>query len=52
MGSFEWLRLCAEGQTDGCVPPVQAAYLADKFIVGAVVLAIAARRSRDLRPRP
>ncbi len=47
MGSFEWLRLCAEGQTDGCVPPVQAAYLAI-LIVGAVVLAIAARRSRDL----
>lgn len=47
MGSFDWIRLCAEGQTDGCIPPVQAAYLA-VLVVGAVVLAIAARRSRDL----
>lgn len=47
MGSFDWIRICAEGQTEGCVPPVQAAYLAI-LVVGAVVLAIAARRSRDL----
>jgi len=47
VGSLDWIRLCAEGQTEGCVPPVQAAYLA-VLIVGVVVLAIAARRSRDL----
>lgn len=47
MGSFDWVRICAEGQAEGCVPPVQAAYLAI-LVVGAVLLAIAARRSRDL----
>lgn len=47
MGSFDWIRICAEGQTEGCVPPVQAAYLAI-LVVGVVLLAIAARRSRDL----
>ena len=47
MGSLDWIRLCAEGQTEGCVPPVQAAYLA-VLVVGVVVLGIAARRSRDL----
>jgi uncharacterized protein YjeT (DUF2065 family) len=47
VGSFDWIRICAEGQVEGCIPPVQAAYLAI-LVVGAVLLAIAARRSRDL----
>ncbi len=47
MGSFEWIQLCAEGQTEGCIPPVQAAYLA-VLLIGAILFAIASFRSRDL----
>jgi energy-coupling factor transport system substrate-specific component len=47
VGSFDWIRICAEGQTEGCIPPVQAAYLAT-LVIGTVLLAVAARRSRDL----
>ena len=45
--SFEWLRLCAEGETEGCIPPVQLAYLV-AVVIGVVLLAIIAIRSRDL----
>lgn len=45
--SFEWLRLCAEGETEGCIPPVQLAYLV-AVVIGVVFLAIIAIRSRDL----
>jgi len=45
--SLDWLTLCAEGQTEGCIPPVQVAYLA-AILIGVVILAIAAWRSRDL----
>lgn len=44
---LEWLRLCATGETEGCIPPEQVLYLA-AVIVGVVLLAIVARRSRDL----
>jgi len=41
-----WLQICAEGQTTPCVAPIQVAYLAG-LLVGAVLLVIAGRRSRD-----
>jgi energy-coupling factor transport system substrate-specific component len=47
VNSLDWLRVCAEGQTDKCVAPVQVAYLA-VVLLGVVILAVAARRSRDL----
>ena len=25
--NFDWLQICAEGQTTACIPPVQLAYL-------------------------
>jgi len=45
--SFDWLTLCAEGQTTDCIPPVQVAYLI-ALIVGTILFAIVALRSRDL----
>lgn len=42
-----WLQLCAEGQAEGCIPPIQLAYLA-ALVAGIVLLAITALRSRDL----
>ena len=42
-----WLRICAAGQTTGCVEPLQAAYLA-VLVAGAVLFVYVARRSRDL----
>ena len=44
---LSWLTICAEGQTTGCVPPIQVAYLV-ALLVGAVLFAVVARRSRDL----
>jgi len=44
---LNWLSVCAEGQTANCIPPLQVAYLI-ALIVGAVLFAIIARRSRDL----
>jgi len=41
-----WLQICAEGQTTPCVAPIQVAYLV-ALIIGAVLLAIIGRRSRD-----
>jgi energy-coupling factor transport system substrate-specific component len=43
----DWLQICAEGQETPCVAPIQLAYLV-ALIVGAVLFAIIARRSRDL----
>jgi hypothetical protein len=45
--NLDWLQVCAEGQTTPCVAPIQLAYLV-ALIVGAVLFAIIARRSRDL----
>ncbi len=45
--SLSWLRICATGETEGCIPAVQAGYLL-AILVGVVILIIAARRSRDL----
>jgi hypothetical protein len=48
LDSLRWLTtICAEGQTEDCLEPVQLAYLA-ALVVGALILFIAARRSRDL----
>jgi hypothetical protein len=44
---LSWLTLCAEGQSEGCIPPIQLAYLA-ALIVGAILFAVIALRSRDL----
>ena len=43
---FDWLTICADGQTTPCIAPIQAAYLAG-LLVGAILLFIAGRRSRD-----
>jgi hypothetical protein len=43
---LNWLQICAEGQTTPCVAPIQLAYLV-ALVVGAVLLAIIGRRSRD-----
>jgi hypothetical protein len=44
---FDWLTICAADQTEGCVQPVQLVYLV-AVLIGTVLLAITARRSRDL----
>jgi len=44
---LSWLQVCAEGQTEGCIPAIQLAYLA-ALVVGVVLLGIIAVRSRDL----
>ncbi len=44
--SFDWLTVCAAGQSGNCIPSVQLAYLAG-VVVALVVLAIIAVRSRD-----
>ena len=44
---LSWLKVCAEGQTEGCIPTIQLLYLA-ALVVGVVLLAIIAVRSRDL----
>ena len=44
---LSWLQVCAEGQTEGCIPPIQIAYLA-ALVVGVVLLALIALRSREL----
>ena len=44
--NLDWLQVCAEGQTTPCVAPIQLAYLV-ALLVGAVLLAIIGRRSRD-----
>ncbi|HEV8488936.1 MAG TPA: hypothetical protein VGQ58_04020 [Candidatus Limnocylindrales bacterium] len=44
---FDWLRVCAEGQTTDCVGAIQLIYLV-AVVVGIVLLALVASRSRDL----
>jgi energy-coupling factor transport system substrate-specific component len=44
---MDWLMICAEGQVDGCIPADKLPYFI-AIIVGAVVLAVIARRTRDL----
>lgn len=44
---MDWLTICAEGATDPCIAQIQLAYLA-AVVVGVVLLATVARRSRDL----
>jgi hypothetical protein len=44
---MDWLTVCAEGQTENCIAPIQVAYLA-VVLVGVVLLFFVARRSRDL----
>ncbi len=45
--NFDWLQVCADSAATGCIQPVQLAYLV-AIIVGAVLFAVIARRSRDL----
>ena len=45
--NLDWLQVCADGQTTPCVAPIQLAYLV-ALIVGAILFAVIARRSRDL----
>jgi len=45
--NFDWLKVCTEGQTTPCVAPIQLAYLV-ALLVGVVLFAVIARRSRDL----
>jgi hypothetical protein len=47
MDSLSWLQVCGEGQTENCVPAIQVFYLV-ALLVGVVLTAIVARRSRDL----
>jgi Cobalt uptake substrate-specific transmembrane region len=47
MDSLTWLQICAEGQTENCVPAVQVAYLV-AVVIGSILIAVIARRSRDL----
>lgn len=44
--NFDWLTICAEGQSGICTPQIQVAYLAG-VVVALVLLAIIAVRSRD-----
>jgi hypothetical protein len=44
---MDWLTICAEGQTENCIAPIQVAYLV-AVLVGAVLVFYVARRSRDL----
>src|SRR4249919_2770166 len=43
---LSWLTICAEGQTTPCISTVEVVYLV-ALVVGAVLLAIIGRRSRD-----
>lgn len=43
---LSWLTVCAEGQTEGCIPAIQVAYLI-LLVVGAALLAAVTIRSRD-----
>ena len=45
--NFDWLQVCAEGQTTPCIQPIQLGYLV-ALVVGVVLFAVIARRSRDL----
>jgi hypothetical protein len=45
--NFDWLQVCAEGQTTPCIQTDQLLYLV-AVVVAAVLVAVIARRSRDL----
>ena len=44
---LDWLTVCADDTAQNCVQPIQVAYLA-ALIVGVILFALIARRSRDL----
>lgn len=44
---MDWLTTCAADQVDGCIPADKVPYLI-AIVVGAVLLAVMARRTRDL----
>jgi len=44
---MDWLTICADGATEDCVGQIQAVYLV-ALLVGLAVLALIARRTRDL----
>ena len=44
---MDWLTICADGQSEPCIPAIQAAYLIGLVLVAAL-FALIARRSRDL----
>jgi hypothetical protein len=44
---LDWLRVCAEGETANCIGQYQLIYLV-AVIIGVVLVALVARRSRDL----
>jgi hypothetical protein len=44
---LDWLRVCAEATSTDCVQPIQLSYLI-ALVIGAVLFAVIARRSRDL----
>jgi hypothetical protein len=44
---LDWLRVCGQGETSGCIDPNQLIYLV-AVIIGVVLVALVARRSRDL----
>jgi len=44
---LDWLTICAEGQTENCVSGYGLVYLG-ALLVGVVILAVAAYRTRDL----
>jgi len=45
--SLDWLKICAEGQTEGCVSPYVAVYLIG-LLIAVPILFLIARRTRDL----
>ncbi|HEY8167985.1 MAG TPA: hypothetical protein VIF84_04665 [Candidatus Limnocylindrales bacterium] len=45
--SLGWLRICAEGEADGCVSPYVAIYLV-ALLLAVPILFLIARRTRDL----
>lgn len=44
---LSWLQVCAEGQTEGCIPAIQLLYLA-ALAAGVVLLGVITLRTRDL----
>ena len=44
---LDWLTICADSAATNCVQPIQLAYLI-AVVVGAILFAVIARRSRDL----
>jgi hypothetical protein len=44
---LDWLKVCADATATDCVQPIQLSYLI-ALVIGAVLFAVIARRSRDL----